>query len=95
MVTKPVTTRLLVKVVPGATHPGIVGWLGDSLKVRVAAAPERGKANAAVEAEICSALSLPPGAARVVAGKTSPRKTIEIAGMSQSELRVRLNKQIA
>ena len=42
-------TRLTVKVVPGASSSAIAGWLGDSLRMRLSAAPERGKANAAVE----------------------------------------------
>ena len=40
--------ELEVKVVPGASRSEVTGWLGDSLKIRVAAPPERGKANAAV-----------------------------------------------
>lgn len=34
--------RLKVKVVPGASRPGVAGWLGDALKIRVAAPRRRG-----------------------------------------------------
>ena len=85
-----VAFRLAVKVVPGAARDEIAGWLGDALKLRVSAAPERGKANAAVEALLARALALPRGAVRVVAGETSPRKTVEIDGASEQEIRQRL-----
>ncbi len=46
----PALITLKVKVVPGASRTQLSGWLGDMLKVRVSAPPEKGKANAAVEA---------------------------------------------
>ena len=79
-----------MKVVPGSSRSCLAGWLGDTLKLRVAAPPERGKANAAVEALLDAALLLPSGSARVVAGQTSPRKTVEIAGLAEAEVRDRL-----
>src|ERR1051325_9653356 len=60
--------RLALKVVPGSSKNAIAGWLGDTLKVRVSAAPERGKANDAVEALIADALRLPADRVRIVAG---------------------------
>ena len=82
-----------MKVVPGSSRSCLAGWLGDTLKLRVAAPPERGKANAAVCELLEQALSLPSGSARVVAGQTSPRKTVEIAGLSDAELREKLKAQ--
>lgn len=82
----PSQARLTVKVVPGASRNEISGWLGDALKVRVAAPPERGRANAAVEALICDALELPDGSARVVAGAASARKVLEISGLPEAEI---------
>ena len=70
--------RLELKVVPKSSRDRIDGWMGDRLKVRVTAAPERGRANAAVEALLAEALGLPASAVRVVGGAASPRKTVEI-----------------
>jgi hypothetical protein len=83
-------SQLKLKVVPGASNSGITGWIGDALKVRVSAAPENGKANAAVEKIIASALQLPNRAVRIVAGHGSPRKLIEIDGLSFAEVCARL-----
>ena len=72
----------------------MAGWLGDTLKVRVTAPAERGKANAAIETVIAEALDIPRASARVVAGKTSPRKVVEITGLSETEVYRRLSKGI-
>jgi uncharacterized protein YggU (UPF0235/DUF167 family) len=82
--------RISVKVVAGSSRDCIAGWLGDTLRVRVAAAPERGKANAAVEALLDRELGLARGSARIVAGQTSPRKIVEIAGLPRAEIERRL-----
>jgi uncharacterized protein (TIGR00251 family) len=86
------TIRLHVKVVPHSSRDGVAGWLGDTLKVRVAAPAERGRANAAVEATIAAALGVPKSAVRIVQGWTSPRKTVEIAGLSEPEVHHRLSQ---
>ena len=84
--------RLSVKVVPGSSRDGIAGWLGEALKVRVTAPAERGKANASVEKIVAQALDVPSASARIVAGWTSPRKTIEISGLSEEDVHERLSK---
>jgi uncharacterized protein (TIGR00251 family) len=70
--------KLQLKVVPKASRNRVVGWLGERLKIQVTAAPERGKANEAVVELLAQALGLPPAQIRIVAGETSPLKTIEI-----------------
>ena len=84
-------SRLRVKVIPGASRNEIAGWLGDALKVRVSAPPERGRANAAVETTLSEALGLPAKSVRVVSGTTSQRKIVEVAGLSESEVREKLS----
>ena len=70
--------RLHLKVVPKASRNRIVGWVGDRLKVQITAAPEKGKANAAVVEVLAEALGLPKSALRIAAGETSPLKTVEV-----------------
>lgn len=82
--------KLRLKVVPGASREGVDGWLGDALKVRVRAAPEKGRANAAVEKLLAAALGLRPAQVRVVSGFTIPNKVVEIDDLDEGELTRRL-----
>ncbi len=84
--------KLAIKVVPGSSREGIAAWLGETLKVRVRAPAERGKANAAVEKILAKSLGVPLDCVRVVAGMTSPRKVVEISGPSKAEIHDRLAK---
>ncbi len=84
--------RLSLKVVPGASSEGVAGWLEDTLKVRVRAPAERGKANAAVEELVAGALGIAVRRVRIVAGRTSARKTMQISGLSLTEVYSRLSK---
>jgi uncharacterized protein (TIGR00251 family) len=83
--------RLPIKVVPGSSRNCVAGWLGDTLRVRVTAPPEHGKANAAVEKLLRETLALPAGHVKVAAGHSSPRKVVEIVGLAEAEIRRRLD----
>ena len=85
-----VGTLLEVKVVPGASRSRILGPFGDGLRVAVAAAPERGKANAAVCELVAEALSLRPSQVVVLRGGTSPRKTLPVLPLAPGEVARRL-----
>jgi uncharacterized protein YggU (UPF0235/DUF167 family) len=77
-------------VTPRASNDEIVGWSEQGLRVRVHAAPERGRANEAVEALLAEALGISPKAVVVVVGHTSSRKVVEIDGLDGGEVRRRL-----
>ncbi len=70
----------------------MVGWVGDALKIRVTAPPERGKANDAVLNTISAALGLPRRSVHLIAGATSERKIVEVDGLTEVELRARLQR---
>lgn len=83
----PSEVRLAIKAVPGARRDEIVGMLGDRLKVRVAAPPEGGKANAAICALIAAALGVKPRQVEVVSGHGSAEKTLRVTGVDQEKAR--------
>ena len=82
--------RIHLKVVPGSSRDEVKGWLGDSLKVRVRAPAEGGKANAAVTKVMAVSLDVPRQAVKIVSGTTSARKVLEVDTLSEAEVRERL-----
>ena len=83
--------RLPIKVVAGASRSEIADWAAGRLRIRVSAVAERGKANSAMIDLLADRLGLPRSAIRVVAGKTSARKTLEINGLAEAEMLERLD----
>jgi len=79
--------RLSLKVVPGSSRDEVVGWLGDSLKVKVKAPPEKGRANEAVLALLADRLGIDPSSIAVVSGHGSPAKVMAIDGMDDEAIR--------
>lgn len=71
---------LRVHVSPGAGETQAVGRHGDALKLRVAAIPEKGRANDAVIAYLADAFELKKGDIELKSGQTSRRKVLLIQG---------------
>ncbi len=74
------------KVVPGSSRTAVAGVLGDMIKIRVAAAPERGKANECLIAYLAKQLGVKKNAIEILSGHTNPVKQVRIAGMSAAKL---------
>lgn len=76
--------RFVVRVTPRGGRDSIDGWERDAagrmvLRLRVAAAPDDGAANRAVERLIAEELDLPKRAVRIAAGFTSRVKQVELS----------------
>ena len=76
---------LQVRLTPKGGRDAVDGWAlasdGSShLKARVRAAPEDGKANAALLELLAEKLDVPKSAVRLASGATARLKRIEIAG---------------
>ena len=67
-----------------------MGRYGDTWKVRVAAAPERGAANAAVVDLLARTLGVRLRAVRLVSGLGSRDKIVEVEGLGPDETEARL-----
>lgn len=81
---------IAVKAVPGASRDEIVGPLGDRLKVRVAAAPEGGKANKAICALLAKALGVRERDVSIIDGASSSEKRVRVTALSAADVRERL-----
>jgi len=84
------STRLRLRVSPGAGRAAIVGRYGDGWKVRVTASPEHGRANAAVLRLIATVVSVPLDAVRLVSGHTGRDKIVELSGVGPGLIERRL-----
>ena len=82
--------KLSLKVVTAASRDEICGWLGDSLKIRVRAAAENGKANAAVVKLLAEILGLHRRAINIDSGTTATRKIVEIESLTEKQVHTRL-----
>ena len=83
-------TVLPIRAQPGARKNAILGERAGSLRVAVSAAPEKGKANAAIEAVLAESLRLKGSQIRLISGETSREKRFLIVGVSPEELQLRL-----
>ena len=86
------SARLRVRVAPGARRSEIVGRYGDGWRVRVSAAPERGRANEEVLTLLANALRLQRPSLRLVAGASSRDKIVELVGVEAAEVDRRLEQ---
>ena len=83
---------LAVKAVPGSSRDKILGVLGECLKVATSAAPEKGKANAAIAAILAKALGLDRRSVELVSGPGNPRKEFRLGGLSAAGVREALRR---
>jgi uncharacterized protein (TIGR00251 family) len=69
---------LTLHVQPGAKRTEVAGVHGEALKIRLAAPPVDGKANAALLRYLADAFGVPQRAVTLVRGETSRQKTVRI-----------------
>jgi uncharacterized protein (TIGR00251 family) len=70
---------LTLHIQPGAKKTGIVGLHGEALKIRLAAPPVDGKANAALLAFLAERLNVPKARLELVSGETSRAKRVKVS----------------
>lgn len=74
--------RLKLHVVPGARKTAVAGLHGDRLKVKVAAPPEKGRANEELLAFLARALQVPRQAVHLNSGAGSRAKVVAVHDLS-------------
>ena len=79
--------RVSVHVQPRAVRTEFAGVHGAALKIRLAAPPVDGAANAALVAFLAGEFGVPRRAVRIVAGHGARSKIVELDGVSASAVR--------
>ena len=88
-------TRITVRIVPRASRDVVVGMRAGALLVRVTAPPVDGAANEALVRLLSRRLGVAKGGIRIVTGRTSKVKVVEVAGIEEAELLRRLSTTVA
>lgn len=84
-----------VKVVPKGKRLAVVGVMGETLKVSLTAAPQRGEANQQLKELLAGVLGIPPSSVVLKAGLTSKNKLVFLAGVEAQEVAQRLQAVLA
>jgi uncharacterized protein (TIGR00251 family) len=85
-----VVTRFAVRVTPRAGRDEIIGVdLQGELRIRVAAPPVDGRANAAVIRLVADELDVPASAVEIISGASARHKRLEVHGIPGERVRER------
>jgi uncharacterized protein len=76
------TAKITVHVVPRAKGTVVTGRHGDAIRIRLAAPPVDGAANAELVRFLAERLGVPRGAITIVRGATARRKTVTVEGVT-------------
>lgn len=77
--TKTGRLTLRIKVIPKSAANAIVGFLDeDTLKIRIAATPEKGKANAELIKFLADEFGLAKEKVEIISGKSDPLKLVRL-----------------
>jgi uncharacterized protein len=77
---------ITVHVVSRARASAVVGRHGDAIKIRIAAPPVDGAANAELVRFVAERLGVPAGRVTIAHGAGGRRKTIEVSGVESRDL---------
>jgi uncharacterized protein (TIGR00251 family) len=95
LTTHPAGVIIPVYAQPGARRNGLVGLHLGRLKIAVTAAPEKGKANTAIAAELAQLLSLPKSRVSLLSGDTHREKRFLVEGMLQDDIAAVISRSLA
>jgi hypothetical protein len=87
--------RISIYVQPRANKTSIAGMHDGCVKVRLAAPPVDGAANAALIEFVAERLRIARSRVRIVTGQTSRRKVVEVDGVTPEQLANALNESSA
>ena len=81
----------LTKIVPGSSRTIICGLLNGMLRIKISAAPKKGKANQHLVAFLAKQLGVKKTAVRIISGQTNPVKHVRVSGISAETLLKKLD----
>ena len=79
------------KVVPGSSKTCVCGVLDKMVKIKLSAAPEKGKANKYLLAFLAKRFGVKKNDVRIISGETNPIKRVQVLGVSAETVSTKLN----
>ena len=79
---------ITVKVVPGSSRTESAGLQGQAYKIKIAAPPEKGKANKMLVAFLAERLNIKKNAVEIKSGKTSCIKQVLLRGVNKQDVQI-------
>jgi uncharacterized protein (TIGR00251 family) len=83
--------RLLIKAVPGSSKNALAGIQAGRLRIKIAAAPEDGRANEELRSFLAKLLGIPKKEVSLAAGEKSRLKTVTLPLSAEEALKNRLS----
>ncbi len=84
---------LLVRVTPRSSRDEVVGWDGDTLRVRLRAPPVEGRANEALCRFLAAKLGVALSGVSVVSGASARTKRVRVQGTTEAVARAAFTAQ--
>ncbi len=81
---------ITIKVVPGSRQTEFAGRYGQMYKIKVAAPPEKGKANKMLIAYLAERLNIKKNSIQIKSGQTNPVKVVLLQGVTQQDVQQHL-----
>ena len=79
------------KIVPGSSKTDVSGLFNGMLKIKISAAPEKGKANQCLLEFLAKKLGVKKKSINIISGQRSPVKQIQVLGLSTEMLLNKMN----
>jgi uncharacterized protein (TIGR00251 family) len=83
--------KLSIKVQPNAGKNQIVGLTNEVWRIKIAAPPDKGKANKELIEFLSSVLGLEKNRLDIIKGHTSHNKIVAVDGLTRAEINARLS----
>jgi len=82
--------KIALHVNPGAAKNEILGFVNNTWRLKIAAAPARSRANRELVSFLSEILGIPKSSLNIVSGHTARHKIITITGLQKTEITKRL-----
>lgn len=81
---------LKIRVTPKSSKNSVIGWENETLKLKIAAVPEKGAANKETIKFLSEILDIPKSKIEITAGESSRNKTVHLEGISLDQVKEKI-----